>query len=79
MRGLVTACVLAAMAVTAAACSKAEDTTPPVGTMQVSLSRPKVALGSPVEVTYKFTRRAERAEPWASAACSCTSSTRTKS
>ena len=23
--------------------------------MQVSLSRPKVALGSPVEVTYKFT------------------------
>ena len=55
MRGLVTACVLTAMAVTAAACSKAEDTTPPVGTMQVSLSRPKVALGSPVEVTYKFT------------------------
>jgi len=55
VRGLVTACVLTAMAVTAAACSKAEDTTPPVGTMQVSLSRPKVALGSPVEVTYKFT------------------------
>lgn len=55
MRGLVTACVLAAMAATAAACSKAEDTTPPVGSIQVSLSRPKVALGSPVEVTYKFT------------------------
>ena len=40
---------------TLAGCSEAEDTTPPVGTMQVSLSRPKVALGSPVEVTYKFT------------------------
>lgn len=55
VRGLVTACVLTALAVTAGACSKAEDTTPPVGAMQVSLSRPKVALGSPVEVTYKFT------------------------
>ena len=55
VRGLVTACVLTAMAVTAAACSRAEDTTPPVGSLQVSLSRPKVALGSPVEVTYKFT------------------------
>lgn len=55
VRGLATACVLAALAVTAAACGEKEDTTPPVGTMQVSLSRPKVALGSPVEVTYKFT------------------------
>jgi hypothetical protein len=55
MRGRVSACVLAAIAVTLAGCGKAEDTTPPVGTMQVSLSRPKVALGSPVEVTYKFT------------------------
>lgn len=49
------ACLLSAMALTLAACGEAEDTTPPVGTMQVSLSRPKVALGSPVEVTYKFT------------------------
>jgi hypothetical protein len=55
VRGLVTACVLAALAVTAAACSEKEDTTPPVGTIEVSLSRSKVALGSPVEVTYKFT------------------------
>ena len=55
VRGLVTACVLAALAVTAAACSKKEDTTPPVGSIEVSLSRSKVALGSPVEVTYKFT------------------------
>ena len=55
MRGLVTACVLAAFAVSAAGCSEKKDTTPPVGAIQVSLSRPKVALGSPVEVTYKFT------------------------
>jgi hypothetical protein len=43
------------MATFAAACGEAEDTTPPVATAQVTLSRPKVALGSPVEVTYKFT------------------------
>ena len=55
MRGLVTACVLMAMAVMVAGCNKTEDTTPPVGSIQVSLSRPKAALGSPVEVTYKFT------------------------
>ena len=55
VRGLVSACVLTALVVTLAGCSEAEDTTPPVGSMQVSLSRPKVALGSPVEVTYKFT------------------------
>jgi hypothetical protein len=59
LRGLVTACVLAAVAVASAACSEAEDTTPPVAGMQVSLSRPKVALGSPVEVTYKFTVAAD--------------------
>ena len=55
MRALVSVCVLAAMAGSLAGCGKAEDTTAPVGTMAVSLSRPKVALGSPVEVTYKFT------------------------
>ncbi|MDP2321038.1 MAG: hypothetical protein Q8O42_17055 [Acidobacteriota bacterium] len=48
------AAVLTALTVTLAACGPAEDTTPPVGTLEVSLSRPKVALGSPVEVTYKF-------------------------
>jgi hypothetical protein len=46
---------LAALAVTLAGCGEPEDTTPPVGNLQVSLSRPKVALGSPIEVTYKFT------------------------
>ena len=55
VRGLVTACVLAALAVTTAACGEKEDTTPPVGSIEVSLSRAKVPLGSPVEVTYKFT------------------------
>ncbi len=55
MRRVRTACVLAALAVTLAGCGEAEDTAPPVGAIQVSLSRPKVALGSPVEVTYKFT------------------------
>ena len=49
------ACVLAALALTVTGCSTPEDTTPPIGTMQVSLSRQKVALGSPVEVTYRFT------------------------
>ena len=39
----------------AAACGRAEDTTPAVANLQVSLSRPKIALGSPVEVTYKIT------------------------
>ena len=42
-----------------AGCGQAEDTTPPVGTLQVSLSRPTVALGSPVVVTYKFTAAAD--------------------
>jgi len=50
----VTACVLTAIAALAG-CNQKEDTTPPVASVQVSLSRPKVALGSPVEVSYKFT------------------------
>lgn len=58
VRRVRTAAVLAILAVTLAGCGQAEDTTPPVGTLQVSLSRPKVALGSPVEVTYKFTAAA---------------------
>jgi hypothetical protein len=52
-------CALAALAITVAGCGEAEDTTPPVGNLQVSLSRSKVALGSPVEVTYKFTVAAD--------------------
>ena len=55
VKAMRTAYVLAALAVTLAACGEAEDTAPPVGNIQVSLNRSKVALGSPVEVTYKFT------------------------
>jgi hypothetical protein len=55
LRGIGAACVLAALGVTLASCGEAEDTTPPAANLQVSLSRPKVALGSPVEVTYKIT------------------------
>jgi hypothetical protein len=55
VRGIRAGCVLAALAVTLAGCGEPEDTTPPVGNLQVSLSRSKVALGSPIEVTYKFT------------------------
>jgi hypothetical protein len=39
----------------AAGCGGSEDTAPAQGAMTVQLSRPRVALGSPVEVTYKFT------------------------
>jgi hypothetical protein len=49
------ACVLSVLAATISGCGEPEDTTPPVGNVQVTLSRPKVALGSPVEVTYRFT------------------------
>lgn len=55
MNRLAAAVMLAALAITLAACGEAEDTTPPVGTMQVTLSRAKVPLGSPIEVTYRFT------------------------
>ena len=36
-------------------CGKKQDTAPMVATAQLTLSRPKIALGSPVEVTYRFT------------------------
>lgn len=38
-----------------AACGGTTDTAPAVGAVDVSLSRPRVALGSPVEMTYAFT------------------------
>jgi len=47
--------VVIAVAAAAAACGKAEDTAPAMATAQVSLSRNRVALGSPIEITYKFT------------------------
>ena len=51
--GLVVAAV--ALGLMAAACGAKEDAAPVQGTMSVALSRPRVALGSPVEITYKFT------------------------
>lgn len=59
MKGLRLACVLPVLALSLAGCGEAEDTAPPVGNLQVTLSRPKVPLGSPVEVTYKFTVAAD--------------------
>ncbi len=38
----------------AVSCSSGEDTAPPVATADVSLSRPRVAQGSPVDLTYRF-------------------------
>lgn len=38
-----------------AACSRAEDPTPPAGTITATLSRARVPLGSPIEVTYRIT------------------------
>jgi len=37
------------------ACGGATDDAPAVGSLKVALSRPRVALGSPVEITYTFT------------------------
>lgn len=49
--------LLAVIAV--AGCGGSDDTAPAQGSMAVQLSRPRVALGSPVEVTYKFTVAAD--------------------
>ena len=49
------------VAATAAGCGGNDDTAPPQGTMAVQLSRPRVALGSPVDVTYRFTVAADAA------------------
>jgi hypothetical protein len=35
-------------------CGGGADTSPVVGSLSVSLSRPRIALGSPVEITYRF-------------------------
>jgi hypothetical protein len=50
--GLVGAALLGVAA--AAACGGAEDNAPAVASVQVSLSRARVALGSPVDITYRF-------------------------
>lgn len=52
---LLGAWAIAAIAVVTTACTGGADNTPAVGRLDVSLSRPRVALLSPVEVTYTFT------------------------
>lgn len=47
--------VLVSLCALAAACGTPADTTPAQGSLAVSLSRPRVALGSPVDITYTFT------------------------
>ncbi len=58
-KSIVLAALLGSMAMVGAACSQPEDTAPPVASAQVTLSRTRVALGSPVEITYKFTVAAD--------------------
>jgi hypothetical protein len=48
------AIAVAASAVAASACGRTEDTDPPVATPTVSLSRPDAAVGSPVDMNYRF-------------------------
>lgn len=55
VRVLALVCAVGPVGVWAAGCSKAADTATPQATAQVTLSRQKVALGSPVDITYKFT------------------------
>ena len=38
----------------AAGCGERKDTEPPVATPSFSVNHPRAALGSPVEITYKF-------------------------
>lgn len=47
--------IVLALGLAAAGCGGQEDTAPAQGTVSVQLSRSRIALGSPVEVTYKFT------------------------
>jgi len=47
----------------AVSCTRAADTTPPVASAEVTLSRPRVAQGSPVDVTYRFQRQEDETLP----------------
>lgn len=53
-RGVTFVAVVSGAFALVAGCGRKQDTAPAVGEVQVSLSRSKVALGSPVEVSYKF-------------------------
>jgi hypothetical protein len=54
LRGVMFVAALATAGTLIAGCGRKEDTAPAIGEVQMSLSRSKVALGSPVEVSYKF-------------------------
>ncbi|MBP7778994.1 MAG: hypothetical protein KA371_17900 [Acidobacteria bacterium] len=51
--------VVLAGALAAAGCGGQQDTAPAQGSIAVQLSRSRIALGSPVEVTYRFTVAAD--------------------
>lgn len=42
------------LAASGAACGRTEDTTPPVATPTVTIARTEVAIGSPLEIRYRF-------------------------
>src|SRR5688572_20726841 len=46
--------LLIPLALTAAACGRTEDAAPPVATPTITLSRPEAAVGSPIDMTYRF-------------------------
>jgi hypothetical protein len=45
---------LLALALVAGGCGRTEDTAPPVATPSLTLSRPDAAVGSPIDMTYRF-------------------------
>ena len=46
--------LLAALALSGVACGRTEDAAPPVASPTVTLSRPEAAVGSPIDMTYRF-------------------------
>lgn len=46
---------LAAAVLALVSCGKAEDTSPAVGSLEMTMSRSRVPLGSPIEMTFTFT------------------------
>src|SRR3954471_7729115 len=46
---------LAGLALLAVACGGSKDNAPESGAITVQVARPRVALGSPVDLTYRFT------------------------
>ena len=52
---------MALCALSAAACGTPADTAPAQGSLAIQMSRARVALGSPVDITYKFTLASDAA------------------